>query len=94
MAGKGGVRSTSFKKGQSGNPKGRPKENAEIKALARTFAAEAVETLAGWMRTADAKASVAASMALLDRGYGKPTQPVSGDEDRPPVTFIIEQVTK
>jgi len=34
-----------FKKGQSGNPGGRPKIVGEVKELARTHTAEAIETL-------------------------------------------------
>lgn len=70
-----------FKKGQSGNPGGRPKEAPEVKELARSYAAEAIETLAKHMRGDDVRTSVAASQALLDRGFGKPAQAleVSGE---------------
>lgn len=70
-----------FKKGKSGNPGGRPKEAPEVKELARTFAAEAIETLAKHMRGDDVRTSVAAAQALLDRGFGKPSQAleVSGE---------------
>jgi Family of unknown function (DUF5681) len=74
-----------FVKGQSGNPSGRPKVANEVKELAREFTIEAVNRLAEWMRSDNAKASVAACIALLDRGYGKPTQPLAGDSDGPPV---------
>src|SRR5215472_8959149 len=30
-------------------------------------------------------AQIAAANALLDRGWGRPTQPVSGDDEMPPV---------
>lgn len=61
-----------FKKGQSGNPGGRPKENPELKELARSHTTEAVERLAYWMRSDDATASVKASTTLLERAWGKP----------------------
>ena len=35
-------------------------------------------------------ARVAAASALLDRGWGKPTQPLSGDKDAPPIGLSIE----
>jgi hypothetical protein len=68
-------------KGQSGNPGGRPKELKEITRLARDLSPEAILRLAFWMRSDNAKASVAASNAILDRGYGKPTQSFSMSDD-------------
>jgi hypothetical protein len=65
-----------FQKGQSGNPGGRPKEDPEVKLLARQHTKEAVERLVYWMRSENPKASVTASQALLDRGFGKPAQSV------------------
>ena len=38
-----------FKKGQSGNPGGRPKVVAEVKELARAHTGEAIETLVSIM---------------------------------------------
>jgi hypothetical protein len=69
-----------FQPGQSGNPSGRPKENAEVKALARQHAAAAIETLAAIMQDSlsPPPARVAAANSLLDRGFGKPVQEVSG----------------
>jgi hypothetical protein len=72
-----------FVKGQSGNPGGRPKEDAEVKALARTYGPEAVHKLAELMRGDNPKVSASAAVALLDRGYGKPTQTIAGDEEAP-----------
>jgi len=83
MAGRGGVRSTSFKPGQSGNPSGLPKNYdkkviADVKALAKEHTADAVQTLVEVMRSQKAPpaARVSAATALLDRGFGRPAQAI------------------
>ena len=84
---RGGLRSTSFKTGISGNPGGRPKRPATIaarrieadaKALARQCAPEAVSSLKTIMIDAKAPpaARISAATAILDRGYGKARQEV------------------
>lgn len=84
---RGGQRSTSFKPGVSGNPGGRPKKPqtiaakrivADVKALARECAPEAIATLKTVMLDAKAPPAtrVQAASVLLDRGYGKPLQTI------------------
>src|SRR5678816_1784552 len=70
-----------FKKGQSGNPGGRPKVVAEVKELARTHTGAAIETLVSIMSNPKAApaARVSAANSLLDRGYGKPPQHITGE---------------
>lgn len=63
-----------FQKGVSGNPGGRPKD--EVRELARKHGPAAIERLAEIMDGPDIKAAVSAAQALLDRGYGKPSQPL------------------
>ena len=69
--GKGG-----YRKGQSGNPGGRPKEIAEVRDLARQHTKLSIERLVHWAKSDDARASVAAAAALLDRAWGRPGQPM------------------
>lgn len=79
-----------FKKGQSGNPGGRPKENDEVKRLAREYTQESIERLVFWMRSDNPKASVGASISLLDRGYGKPAQMIHGPGEDGEHTLITK----
>src|SRR5262249_27913662 len=74
------VRGRPFRKGKSGNPGGRPKGSEELRALAQAHTAEAIDRLVRWMRTSNAKASVAACNALLDRGWGKPVQAITAND--------------
>ena len=54
---------------------------AHVQELAREHTSEAIATLVAVMRDpkSSAAARVAASNALLERGYGKPTQPIEAD---------------
>jgi hypothetical protein len=84
---RGGLRSTSFKPGVSGNPGGRPQKPQtiaarrlvlDVKALARECAPGAISTLNTIMLDAKAPpaARIGAATTLLDRGYGKPNQTI------------------
>lgn len=71
---------TSFQKGKSGNPGGRSPRigpNGETAAqLARVHTVEAIECLVEVVNNKKAMpiARVSAANALLDRGWGKPTE--------------------
>lgn len=67
-----------FKKGQSGNPKGRPKVDFEVREAAREHGEEAMNKLVELMRGEDARVAQAAANAILDRAFGKPAQSITG----------------
>src|SRR4029077_7054307 len=59
---------------------GRPKVVAEVRELAREHTSKAVETLVSMTNQKAAPAArVSAANALLDRGYGKPPQHITGE---------------
>ena len=76
-----------FKKGQSGNPKGRPKKLPEIdKLLADVLGEEkdgvtAAEAILKKLRAMAASGNLRAAEILLDRGYGKAKQQVDVKAD-------------
>jgi hypothetical protein len=81
-----------FKPGQTGNPGGRPKLPEDIKhvrELARKYTAKAVETLVEVMANGSGPAKVAASNAILDRGWGKAVQPITGEDGEGPVKLSV-----
>src|SRR6266545_3030467 len=60
-----------WKKGQSGNPGGRPKQPVKMTELARRYGPEAINLLVEKMRHGeDDRVQVMAAKILLDRGYG------------------------
>jgi len=64
-----------FRKGLSGNPGGlRRKHIGDLSREARRYASLAVGTLVKICRTGLERNKLAAAIALLDRGYGKPLQ--------------------
>jgi hypothetical protein len=65
------------------------KTPTEIKSLARQHTVSALKTLAGIMNQSEAPAAarVAAANSLLDRGWGKATQPIAGDETSGPIVI-------
>lgn len=82
----------SFKPGQSGNPKGRPPLGLSAAEKFRAIGEEVVDAERGWTRLdlvirrlyADAAGGKhGAAAILLDRGWGKPDQPISISQDEP-----------
>ena len=68
-------RKLKFRKGQSGNPGGRPKVLGEVQELARQYAPKAIVELARLaLKAKNETVRIAAIRELLDRGYGRPRQ--------------------
>ena len=69
------------------------KAATDIRSLARSHTESAIKVLAGIMNEPEAPpaARVAAANSLLDRGWGKPTQPVSGDPDGAPLVITWQR---
>jgi hypothetical protein len=91
-----------WNKGQSGNPGGRPKADGRLRDVAQQHTEKALNTLAHIAEHGKSEsARVTASVALLDRGWGKPHQtadiysgPRSVHEmtDRELMEAIVEQM--
>lgn len=72
-----------FQPGQSGNPGGRPKQDPRIKIMAREKTEEAFAVILECLGDSDKKIALKAAEILLDRGWGKPTQEISGPDGGP-----------
>jgi hypothetical protein len=93
-----------FKKGQSGNPKGRPKlpDLSELmdKTLGKVDAQglTAAERILKKLERMAAQGNLKAAEMLLDRGYGKPKQAIdhSGTlaTNVPQVNIVVQPPTK
>lgn len=70
------------------------KAPTEIRSLARAHTDSAIKALVGIMNQDEAPpaARVSAASAILDRGWGKPTQPIAGDDESPPIQ--IESIVR
>ncbi len=89
-----------FKKGQTGNPNGRPRKLPELdKLLADVLGEEkdgvtAGEAILKAIRARAAKGDVRAAELLLDRAYGKPKQSIDNNITTTEPLVIIRTETK
>lgn len=79
------------KRAGSGRPPGAPnKVTNEVRELAQQYTEAALAVLVQIATAGESEAArVSAANAILDRGHGKPTQPISGDEDGKPVPVEV-----
>jgi len=74
------------------------KTPTDIRSLARSHTETAINVLVGIMNQSEAPqaARVSAANSILDRGWGKPAQPVDGDGEGGPVhlTFTWKTAAK
>jgi hypothetical protein len=82
----------------SGNPGGKPRELRDIQLLARQHGPSAINVLASISLNGKSEAArVAASLALLDRGFGRsraislPLPPMNKASDLPAALGVIAQ---
>lgn len=70
------------------------KASIDIRSLARSHTKTALKVLASIMSSEDhpAAARVSAAQALLDRGWGKPEQAITGPEGGPLTVNIVKFV--
>lgn len=82
------------KRNGAGRPKGAVNSTtASLRELAREHTQDALAVLVQIAKAGESEAArVSAANALLDRGYGKPSQVLSGDEEGGPVVHKIELV--
>ena len=78
-----------FQKGQSGNPGGRKAMPKEVVELAREHTEAAMRTIIRLMDSKSENIALAAALAVLDRGHGKPAQAVTGEGGTGPVQIVV-----
>ena len=86
-----------FKKGQSGNPKGKKpgtpnKATAGLKAAFQKHETALVKALIALTKSKDEHVRLKAVQACFDRGWGKPAQPFTGADAEGPVIVAIRDI--
>lgn len=72
-----------YAKGESGNPRGRPVVPKDVKEMLKAASADAARLLVQMANDPKIKPELRVECAktILDRVYGRPTQPIDGNID-------------
>ena len=87
--------STQFKKGQSGNPNGRPKKLPHLDKLLIDVLGEekdgisAAEVILKALRAKAARGDIRAAEVLLERAYGKALQRIKDESDNQLIIKVV-----
>ena len=82
-----------FRPGESGNPGGRPKAVAALRDLVQARGDGLIGKLMdiAFANETEPRVRIEAIKVLLDRGYGRPPQPITGeDEGGEPRRLVIQ----
>ena len=84
-----------FQKGVSGNPSGRARVNIAVRDLARAGTKEAIRELIRISTKGEKESDrISAIKELLDRAYGKCSQPLDGDANGGPIKVVQEIIMR